>query len=533
MISGCLVYTPANTCLSCSKGYLLNNGSCFFNDTNCVSQDSNGLCQQCLNGFLPYKSSCVYFDPYCLAYDENRVCSQSSSAFSLGGFTLPQQLSYNNVIMQAAQGGSSSNSNNGILSSLPYAGISSSSIASYDMNGNILTCKTGLSLLNAQCVISDGNCMSYNQYNTCQQCNPGFDLLPNNTCTARSSATCARQAGGICLQAANGYTLIGGGAYFSGNNIKQAGANGQIVSAAGGYFVWTGNNIAWPYDFNCVLQTQPGRCMQCASSLFAINNGRCVLIKNNCLAYSPYGLCMGCQAGFILWVGECRRANCNGFDTNSGLCKACVANYTLSLGFCAPRPISNCQLYSGTSCSACQTGFYRTGGGLCARTINFCQTASPQTGRCSQCLYGYTIYQEQCIPQIQNCQVYTASLNACSSCSSSLYYPISNGTQCGYLGFYCATLNDTGSCVACNPGLTLTVQNGTNICIRPIPNCFSYDASIKCVVCNSNYVLQYNKCKSIRCNNYNNTLNQCTVCTPPFMLTNGTCQDPNCAKNII
>lgn len=297
------MYSPANTCLSCSRGFLLNNGNCFFNDTNCVSQDSNGLCQQCLNGFLPYKSSCVYFDPYCLAYDENRVCSQASSAFSIGGFTLPQQLSYNNVIMQAAQGASSGNNNNRVLSSLPYAGLSSSSIESYDMNGNILTCQRGFSLVNAQCVISDASCMSYSQYNTCQQCNPGFDLLPNNTCTARSSATCARQAGGICLQAANGYTLIGGGAYFAGNNIRQAGANGQIVSAASGYFVWTGNNIAWPYDFNCVMQTQPGRCMQCASSLFAINNGRCVLIKNNCLAYSPYGLCMGCQAGFILWTG--------------------------------------------------------------------------------------------------------------------------------------------------------------------------------------------------------------------------------------
>jgi hypothetical protein len=165
--------------------------------------------------------------------------------------------------------------------------------------------------------------------------------------------------------------------------------------------------------------------------------------------------------------------------------------------------------------------------------INFCQAASPQTGRCSQCIFGYTIYQEQCIPQIQNCQVYTPSLNACSTCSGSLYFPISNGTQCGYLGFFCATLNDTGSCVACNPGLTLTVQNGTNICIRPIPNCFSYDASIKCVVCNSNYVLMFNKCKSIRCSNYNFTQNLCTVCSLPFVLVNGTCQDPNCAKNIV
>lgn len=93
-------------------------------------------------------------------------------------------------------------------------------------------------------------------------------------------------------------------------------------------------------------------------------------------------------------------------------------------------------------------------------------------------------------------------------------------------------MNDAGQCITCNPGLTLTVQNGTNICIRPIANCFSYDASIKCVICNSGYVLQYNKCKSIRCSSYNYSLSQCMGCSSSFVLINGSCLDPNCAKNI-
>ena len=250
-----------------------------------MSQDSNGLCQQCLNGYLPFKSRCVYFDPYCLAYDQTSMtCSQSSSAFSSsGGFSLQQQLSYLNFVIQAqsfAQNSASADFNGGAgqgsytkdgkITSLPYAGLSSSSIGSYDMNGNILTCKSGFSLVNTQCVVSTANCMSYNQMNTCQQCNPGFDILANGTCSVRSSSTCARQAGGICLQAASGYSLIGGSAYFAGNNIARAGANGMIVSANAGYFVWSANNIAWPYDFNCVQQTQPGRCLQCASSQYSL-----------------------------------------------------------------------------------------------------------------------------------------------------------------------------------------------------------------------------------------------------------------------
>lgn len=92
-------------------------------------------------------------------------------------------------------------------------------------------------------------------------------------------------------------------------------------------------------------------------------------------------------------------------------------------------------------------------------------------------------------------------------------------------------MNDSGQCVTCNPGLSLTVQNQVNICIRPIPNCFSYDASIKCSRCNSGYVLQYNKCKSIRCGNFNFTSSQCNGCISPYVLMNGVCLDPNCAQN--
>jgi hypothetical protein len=540
------VYSTANACVSCSQNYLLANGNCYFNDPNCLSQDGNGLCQQCQNGYLPFKSSCVYYDPYCLAYDpSSMVCTQASSAFSLSGFTLQQQLSYLNFVLQVASftqspassdfsgsAGQGSYTKSGLITSLPYAGLSSSSISSYDMNGNIISCKQGFSLVSAQCVIQDQNCMTYNQYNTCQQCNPGFDLLSNNTCATRTSATCLKQAGGICLQAASGYALIGGSAYFAGNNISQVGANGLIVSASNGYFVWAGNNIAWPYDFNCVQQSQPGKCQQCSSSQFTLSNGKCVLVKSNCLAYSAYGLCMGCQAGFLLWSGECRKSSCNGYDVSTGFCKACLANYLLSLGFCSPKQISYCQLYAGVACLFCQSGYYLTSGGLCAKMISFCLAASAQTGRCSQCVYNYTIYQEQCIPQILNCQVYAASLTACSTCNT-LYFPIANSTLCGYLGYYCAALNDSGQCVSCNPGLTLTLQNQSNICIRPISNCFSYDASIKCVICNSGYVLQYNKCKSIRCSNFNYTLSSCSACSAPFILTNGSCLDPNCAKNIL
>ena len=208
----------------------------------------------------------------------------------------------------------------------------------------------------------------------------------------------------------------------------------------------------------------------------------------------------------------------------------CPANFTLSLGLCISRALGNCQLYNGAACSFCASGFYLTSGGLCARMISFCQQANAQTGRCSRCIFGYTIYKEQCIPEISKCQVYSANLNSCTTCAS-LYYPIINSTVCGYLGFYCVALNDNSLCTICRDGFTLINQGSNVLCVQIIQNCFLYDTFAKCTRCNSGYVLQSNRCRSMRCANFTSGL--CQGCITPFTLINGSCVDKNCDKYVL
>ena len=57
------------------------------------------------------------------------------------------------------------------------------------------------------------------------------------------------------MQAAAGYVVINGAAYYAGGNIDQISANRLIISANSGYFVYSAFNIAWPYEFNCFHQT--------------------------------------------------------------------------------------------------------------------------------------------------------------------------------------------------------------------------------------------------------------------------------------
>lgn len=67
--------------------------------------------------------------------------------------------------------------------------------------------------------------------------------------------------------------------------MAKSSAEGLVTAAASGYFVWSAKNLAWALDFNCLTQFNPGNCLSCASG-FAIWNGRCVLQKSNCIAYS-------------------------------------------------------------------------------------------------------------------------------------------------------------------------------------------------------------------------------------------------------
>lgn len=310
--------------------------------------------------------------------------------------------------------------------------------------------------------------------------------------------------------------------------MGQTGADGR-VGAKSGYFVWASKNVVWPLDANCGEQKEAGSCLKCSSSAFSLVGGRCVVRRANCVAYSPYGLCQGCGNGFLLFAGECRASNCLNVDVSSGLCLACSNNYSLWLGSCLQRRVANCVGYSGSGCLFCAANYYLTSSALCGKMIAFCQTANSQTGRCLQCVANYTLYLEQCIPLIANCQVYAPSLAACAACAP-LHFPIANSSLCAYLGFYCASLSAQGECLTCNPGLTLARQNNSAICIRPIPNCLWYDANIKCVRCSPNFVLQFNKCKSLRCRVFNLSSSQCTACDSAFTLLAGACLDPHCAN---
>jgi len=126
----------------------------------------------------------------------------------------------------------------GHILTLPYAGLLSPSIATYSFNGIILSCATGYTLYRDQCFIIKANCQNYSQYGNCLLCNPGYDLMANNSCSPRSSASCTIQSGDICSQSAPGFVVVEGSAVYGLNHITQTNTQNKITAVQNGYFIW-------------------------------------------------------------------------------------------------------------------------------------------------------------------------------------------------------------------------------------------------------------------------------------------------------
>ncbi len=165
--------------------------------------------------------------------------------------------------------------------------------------------------------------------------------------------------------------------------------------------------------------------------------------------------------------------------------------------------------------------------------IDFCEVSNSLTGRCEKCLKSYIIYQDKCIFEISNCQIYDTKLISCTTCLDG-YFKATN-VNCAFLPPRCQKISNlTLQCDTCDQDFVPIMQDNSSICIFPVDKCVRYDIQGKCTVCSKNYVIQYNRCKrviSARCSNLNNDTNTCTSCFSPYLLKSSFCVDPNCQKN--
>lgn len=191
--------------------------------------------------------------------------------------------------------------------------------------------------------------------------------------TCASGLQCATPqdvSNGRCLRCASGYILIGVQCFYIGSKTT---IDQWLTSSS--FFKITfsdGTYMAWPRMANCLSQNNPLVCNQCASPFQNIQ-GYCVMLVDKCSDYGfssgvAPGLCQSCQAGSILWLGQCRRLTCT--QVNNGLCVSCPAGYYYYFGVCLSNAQPNCRIYENGLCQLCNYGYYVNSLGQCQQQVN-------------------------------------------------------------------------------------------------------------------------------------------------------------------
>lgn len=169
--------------------------------------------------------------------------------------------------------------------------------------------------------------------------------------------------------------------------------------------------------------------------------------------------------------GQCFVNNCLTQSLTDNVCATCPSLFTYEAGVCVNKAQANCLYYDqimnfntnirSVNCMSCLDGYYLRTDFTCSQMIVNCESTDSQTGRCTRCINGFTIYEERCILQITGCTIYNNLNNyqTCKQCQQG-YNLISDNTRCVNLPLRCLELNSTGYCAKCSTGYNPIVQNG-------------------------------------------------------------------------
>jgi len=328
--ANCAACDPNNpsSCIQCSTGYNLNNGSCVSScsQTTCLScPTGSSVCQTCAN-FLylnPFNQSCQPCpnSPACLNCNPGNpsLCLKCNTGFFL-------------------------NSNNTCTPCPIFCSACNSAIfctALVNPMGFTLVqvspTMTALAMCNTPCL----TCSSLSP-NLCQSCLPGFYLSSVSTstiitsnclpCTLSSQCkTCSASAPNVCLS-------CWAGAFLTSNSVC------SICSV----------------PCTSCLATNTSFCTSCPSGFsLTVSSGICTILTSSSTGCT--GVCANCQT--------------NG---NTSTCVLCINGYVLNSGQCTPC-LAGCSVCSPGGynlCLACSDGNYLNSTGFCVACATNCASCS-------------------------------------------------------------------------------------------------------------------------------------------------------------
>ena len=472
----CATWDANGGCLTCYSGYsICENGcvmleSCAPNgtyDPNC-RRTVNGTCQECSFGFYFNQNGiCTQISPFCKTNSNNGTCLSCYAGYGLsyGNCVLLPNPSGNNPYCTTWQGTicvncSASSWKNG-TTCVPFDAMCRTSNT---YNGQCLSCYSGYTLVNNNCVIIQGTipydllCRQWNSAGVCIQCAQKA-YYQNNMCVAVDELCRTFDSNnGRCLSCYVGYNLTQSGKCVvvppvdTNTNQYCAIWNGTICVQCAQNSYFNSARICIPSNPYCATTGSNQICLSCYIG-YVLQNGNCTVPPPDTYNPNPFcstfngPICLQCVPRSYNRSGTCTAVNtlCRTWSNTTGACQSCYNGYILQNGLCVidNTYINNnplCRSFNGSVCVACATRSYLVNG-ICIAVNDQCNTWNSYNGQCTSCYNGYALNNGQCVYIAPPVQPPGPSANFDIYCSRNGY----NGecTQCFY-GFKLVS----GRCVA-------------------------------------------------------------------------------------
>jgi hypothetical protein len=398
----CASSNAQGACLTCYKGYNLNNGKCQLapintpTDLGCASWDwNNKKCLACSSNWVFNNNGvCVQVSDQCASSNAQGACVSCYKGYNLSNGKCQLAPIENPIDLGCATWDWNGKkclacSTNWVFNTAGQCVQISDQCASSNAQGACLSCYKGYNLSNGKCQLapidtpSDLGCALWDWNNkNCLQCSTNWVFNNNKVCVPVSDQCATFNAQGACLTCYKGYQVSNG-------KCQLAPADNNVTDL--GCATWDWNNK---------------KCLACSSNWVFNNAGQCVPVSDQCASSNAQGACLTCYKGYNLNNGKCQLApvqqvtdiGCATWDWDKSKCLACSFRYVLNSnsGKCVPVN-DNCQQWnSAGACTQCFTG-YVLSNGLCTLGNSLCQN-STSGGACTTCYTGYILDNGNCVP---------------------------------------------------------------------------------------------------------------------------------------
>ena len=261
-------------------------------------------------------------------------------------------------------------------------------------------------------------------------------------------------------------------------------------------------------------------CMTCFDGYYKDNEtGTCNECKFPCSICSSIDSCLSCVPGYLLEGNSCDlqcSSICLTCKYSSDICDSCRDGYTLSGTTCIKCPVGckMCEItqYSAV-CLSCLDGYYKDGDN-CFRCQSPCETcfSSNLYSGCYSCEAGYFMNQIYTVP--------TPYAGQCKKCSEQVEHCSECSTKCIDEDLDSFQTCHNFVCTNCDDGYFVSEENGIIKCASCPQNCISCNKT-SCIECQNGYFLNEQKeCEKIQCSDNCKECDgfNCTKCNDGYII---------------